>query len=92
MHYFYILFSHQADRYYIGETSNLSKRLEKHNQDNHKSYTKIANDWEYVLTFKTDNRADALFLESFTKRMKSRKFIQKIANNQHILQDILKNR
>ncbi|MFT6836483.1 MAG: putative endonuclease, partial [Sediminicola sp.] len=35
------------------------------------------------------SKDDALYLERFIKRMKSRIFIQKIIDNPHILMDIL---
>ena len=90
MHYFYIIYSKKVDRYYIGETNCLSERLRRHNSTiSKKAFTKIAQDWEYALTYKTDSRRDALYLESLVKRMKSRKFIQKIISNQHILHDSL---
>ncbi len=46
MHYVYILYSLKADRYYIGETSNIEQRLQQHNEGVFiGSYTKISNDW-----------------------------------------------
>lgn len=90
MHYFYILYSPKRDRFYIGETSDLIERLKKHNNKGFKkAYTKITNDWEYILTFETTSRTEALYLENFLKRMKSRKFIQKIIDDNNILSDIL---
>ncbi|MFO7841503.1 MAG: GIY-YIG nuclease family protein, partial [Fidelibacterota bacterium] len=37
MYFTYILYSETSDRYYIGYTSDLSKRLEKHNNGNSRS-------------------------------------------------------
>ena len=90
MHYFYIIYSEYVDRFYIGETNNLMLRLEKHNSHLFKkAYTKIAKDWKYVLTFETQTRVEALFLESFIKKMKSRKFIKKVIQDTTILEDLL---
>jgi putative endonuclease len=36
--YFYILYSHQADRYYVGHTNDLLERLRKHNSK-HSDFT-----------------------------------------------------
>ena len=91
MHYLYIIYSHAADRYYIGETINLPKRLQDHN--NHKfkkSFTKAADDWKIVLEAELKSKEEAVFLEQFIKRMKSRKFIEKIIYNPAILQDLLR--
>ena len=90
MHYLYALYSDSTDKYYVGETNDLDARLVKHN--NHfyrKSYTKSASDWEVVLDKRCNNREEALYLEDFIKRMKSKKFIKKIIANSKILDNIL---
>jgi len=48
-YYFYIIYSQQLDKYYVGHTSNLDERLKKHNT-NHKGFTGKANDWAVVYT------------------------------------------
>ncbi|WP_333878352.1 GIY-YIG nuclease family protein [Flavobacterium sp.] len=90
MHFLYILYSKASDSYYVGETADLDTRLAKHISHSYKgSFTKIAEDWELVLTFTCLSRSQAVVLERFIKRMKSRKFIQKIIDNPEILQEIL---
>ncbi len=79
MHYLYIIFSKSLNKYYIGESHNIEERLEKHNNHTYKgAFTKIANDWYIVFSKKYNSKEDALFLEAFIKRMKSKKFIYKI--------------
>ena len=91
MHFLYIIYSKKADRYYIGETSNLENRLQDHVLHKYKKgFTKSAEDWETVLMESFDHKEDALFLEKFIKRMKSRKFIQKLIAHPDILQELLK--
>jgi putative endonuclease len=93
MHYLYIIYSKNLDTYYIGETNDLEERLFKHNTHIYKkSFTKAASDWHFVLKFKCINRSDALFLERFIKRMKSKRFIGKIIKTPEILHDILNKR
>ncbi len=93
MHFLYILYSQNIDRYYIGESINPENRLQQHNTHHFKSnYTKAANDWKIVLTYTCQNKQDALYLEKFIKRMKSKKFIEKIIKNTLILNDILSKR
>ena len=90
MHYLYILYSKILDRYYVGETPNTEIRLMQHS--NHyfpKSYTKSAEDWEMVFSRECADRKDASYLERFIKRMKSKKFIQRIIQEPQILDDIL---
>ncbi|GGA64977.1 hypothetical protein GCM10008015_02260 [Flavobacterium palustre] len=93
MHYLYILFSESSQKFYIGETNNMEERLLKH--QNHyysNSFTKIANDWKIVLTFNCKDKDEAIYLENFIKRMKSKIFNEKIIANPSILKDILSKR
>ncbi len=53
------------------------------------AFTTKANDWKIVLRFETKTKEEAIFLERFIKRMKSKKFIQKIIDKPEILVDIL---
>jgi putative endonuclease len=43
----YIAFSLSKNKYYIGYTSNLEERLERHNQKS-KGFTGSENDWDIV--------------------------------------------
>ncbi|CAM3559362.1 GIY-YIG nuclease family protein [Flavobacterium chungbukense] len=93
MHYLYILYSNSSQKFYIGETKNIHERIFKH--QNHfysNSFTKIADDWEVVLTFSCNTKDDALYLENFIKRMKSKIFNNKVIANPSILEDILSKR
>ena len=93
MHSFYIIYSASKDKFYIGETDDLFSRLKKHNNHIYKgAFTKIASDWTIVLDYKCENKEDALFIEAFVKRMKSKVFIYKIIENHDIIRDILKKR
>ena len=90
IHYLYIIFSKSSNIYYVGETHNCKERVQKHNNHSYEgAFSKIATDWELVLTFSTNSKEDALYLEKFIKRMKSRKFIEKIILDNTILNDIL---
>ena len=90
MHYLYIIYSTSANKFYVGETDNMGKRLLKHNIHSYKdSFTKIAEDWEVVLLFKCISKDQAVLLEKFIKRMKSKVFIEKVIANPDILADII---
>ena len=90
MHYLYIIYSKLSDKFYIRETHDLEERLEKHkNHTYDNSFTKIASDWILVLKLECNERKDALYLEQFIKRMKSKKFIDKVVNEPSIPADIL---
>jgi putative endonuclease len=90
MHYLYVLYSPSKNKFYIGETSDVNFRLNLHNNHAFRgAYTKISNDWEVKLNFECSSKDKCLYLESFIKKMKSRKFIVKIIENPEILNDIL---
>ncbi len=93
-HFFYIIYSKSKDSFYVGESHNVSERLHKHIAHiyNPKSFTKIASDWEIAICHTCANKADALYLEKFIKRMKNKKFILKIIEDPNILKDILAKR
>ena len=73
----YILFSKKLDRYYIGSTGDVAKRLKKHLQ-NHKGFTSKAIDWKVVYSEKFATREEALKRERQIKKWKSRKMIEKL--------------
>ena len=90
MHYLYIIYSPKVNKFYVGETDNMALRLLKHNNHSYEgSFTKIAEDWEVVLSFECSSKSQSLSLEKFIKRMKSKIFIQKIIENPKILDEII---
>jgi putative endonuclease len=93
MTYLYFILSSAKNKIYVGVTSNLQERLRKHNDHSYAgAFSKIATDWELIFQKEFEDKQEALFLERFIKRMKSRKFIQKIIENPEILNDILSKR
>ena len=91
MHFLYIIYSKKIDKYYVGETSDPQNRLKQHNGHYFKTnFTKAASDWELVLTFQCDTKKNAVFLERFIKKMKTRRFIEKVIQNPEILIGVLK--
>ncbi|HZW63087.1 MAG TPA: GIY-YIG nuclease family protein [Flavobacteriaceae bacterium] len=92
MHYLYILYSKSTDRFYVGQSSDVLSRLDLHNTHHFKgAFTKIASDWEIAMAFPCTQKKDALFLERFVKRMKSKAFIRKVIAHPEILTAILAN-
>ncbi len=83
MYYVYILYSLSADKFYIGQTGDVHKRLEEHNHPSVNSkFTAKYLPWELKMYFPVnENRADALKVESFIKAQKSRKFVIKLVDN-----------
>jgi putative endonuclease len=90
VHYLYILYSRKLRRYYVGETPDLEHRFLQH-QDHYfkKNFTRSAEDWKIVLSKVVASKEKALLLERFIKRMKSKKFIEKVITLPEIVDDIL---
>tara|TARA_R110001599_G_scaffold35840_5_gene112993 strand:+ start:22134 stop:22307 length:174 start_codon:yes stop_codon:yes gene_type:complete len=54
----YILFSETRSRYYVGQTADIIKRLERHNQGRVKS-TRLGIPWKLVLQLIVETRSEA---------------------------------
>lgn len=82
MHTVYILYSSCYNKYYVGETADINKRLEEHNSKAFlKSSTTFADDWRVVLSFLVTDRVAARKVERYIKDMKSKKFIEQLVND-----------
>ncbi|MFC2111500.1 GIY-YIG nuclease family protein, partial [Bacteroidota bacterium] len=79
--YFYILFSQEADKYYIGYTGDLLERLKKHNS-NHSGFTGKQNDWKIVYSETYKTKTEAYFRERQVKKWKSRNMIEKLISKE----------
>ena len=73
----YILYSFSLDSYYIGQTNDVSRRLERHNAGYVKS-TKRGRPWklDYVKSFET--RSESMAYETYIKSMKSKVYIKEL--------------
>jgi len=76
----YIIYSIKLDRYYIGHTEDLEKRIIQHNTGM-SAYTSKANDWvlKYVERYETREKARSREME--IKKKKSRKYIEWLISN-----------
>ena len=76
MTYFvYIIFSQQLDKYYVGHTADLSKRVDQHNSGI-SSFTSKASDWVLKYSESFSDRMTALAREKEIKNKKSRRYIE----------------
>ncbi|MBI3123646.1 MAG: GIY-YIG nuclease family protein [Ignavibacteriales bacterium] len=73
----YILFSHSTNRFYVGHTNNISRRLLEHNSGVNKS-TKSGSPWVLVFTREFDSKSEAISLEMKIKK----RGISRFLNNQ----------
>ncbi|MEW6507224.1 MAG: GIY-YIG nuclease family protein [Bacteroidota bacterium] len=77
MYYTYILFSPSINKYYIGYTSDLTKRLDRHNSAWGR-FSSSGIPWKVVYSEKFNLKSDAIKREREIKSKKSRKFIEQL--------------
>ncbi|MGD1320327.1 GIY-YIG nuclease family protein [Chryseobacterium sp. 2R14A] len=90
MYYIYILYSESADKYYIGYTQFPTDRLLKHNeQEDFNTYTRKFRPWKMMALFEVSNdKTIALNLERNIKKQKSRKFLERLCDENHELSGV----
>ncbi len=75
--FLYIIYSNSKDRYYVGHSDNLLRRIPEHNAGQCKS-TRSGIPWILVYSKPFNSRAEAMKEEYRIKKMKSRKYIEKL--------------
>ncbi len=75
--YTYILQSDVDASFYIGYTSNLSRRIEEHNSGLSK-HTSLKTPWKLVYFEDFESKSEAIRREHFLKNMKNRDFITRL--------------
>ncbi|MBN2596226.1 GIY-YIG nuclease family protein [Labilibaculum sp.] len=79
MYFIYILYSPSSDKYYLGCTEDVSKRIFMHNNPIRTSYTSKHRPWILKKAFKVgNNKTLALKIEQKIKKMKSRKYLEQL--------------
>ena len=82
MYYIYILYSSLADKYYVGYSSDPWRRLDQHLNNDGTKFTGSFKDWEISAIFEAStNIAEAMKIERFIKRQKSRKLIERMLDD-----------
>lgn len=77
MWFVYALYNLDNDKIYVGETSNLDRRLEEHNQKRGNHYTaKISGSWSIIYNEEVVDRNQALVREKQLKSHKGRDFVK----------------
>ncbi|MUP37712.1 GIY-YIG nuclease family protein [Labilibaculum euxinus] len=83
MFFIYILYSPSSDKYYLGYTEDVSKRIFMHNNPIRTSYTSKHRPWILKKAFKVgNNKTLALKIEQKIKKMKSRKYLEQLLDPQ----------
>ena len=76
----YILQSQSLDRYSVGFTNDLARRLEEHNRKKGK-YTDSGIPWQLVYHETFSTKTEAMDREKFIKLKKSRTFIESLISS-----------
>ena len=64
----------KSSRYYVGQTTDIDKRLKRHNQG-HVPSTKYGIPWKLVLQLEVSNKTEALILERKIKKRGAKRYI-----------------
>lgn len=75
MNVVYILYSPTRNRYYTGETTDMNRRIERHNSGMVKS-TASGIPWQLAWSTEVLNRTDALNLEKKIKKRGAKRFLE----------------
>ena len=79
MYYIYILYSDVAAKYYVGYTDEPQRRLVEHNTKPFNTYTSKYRPWILKAVFECNEKeAEAIKIERFIKKQKSRKLIEQL--------------
>ncbi len=78
--YCYILYSTKLNKYYVGSTPDLERRLHEHNRGKEK-FTKTGVPWVLMYREVFADLKSARQREYYIKKMKSRKFIESLISS-----------
>ena len=76
----YILYSEAFDKYYIGQTGNIEKRLFQHNHSTTSTFTSRYRPWVLKQTLTFNTRATAMQVEKYLKA-KRKAFWQRVISD-----------
>jgi len=79
MYFIYILYSNDSKKYYCGYSNDPWRRIIEHNSKPHNTYTSKHRPWVLKAVFECSaHEAQAIKLERFLKRQKSRLLFEKL--------------
>ncbi len=73
----YTIYNNKSNKIYVGQTTNLERRLIEHNKKLGKHYTAgIDGEWKLIYKEKQNSRKDAIKREKQLKSYKGRQFVK----------------
>ena len=89
MYYLYILYSPDYDKYYVGQTNDIERRLFEHNHNPRMTYTHKFRPWVLKCSYMiSENRGDVIRIERYIKRQKSRKILEDLIQDSNYIEEI----
>ena len=90
MFYIYVLYSASSDKFYVGYSNDPLRRVVEHNTKPFNTYTSKHRPWELKAFFECGEiEADAMRIERFIKKQKSRKMLEQLCDKTFIPTDSL---
>jgi len=80
MYHTYVLESITSGKLYIGQTNNLTDRIERHNTNQNK-FTKNKGPWKLLYSTEFNTRSEAVIYENKLKSFKSRDYLIRYLEN-----------
>ena len=81
MQYFvYTIYNKNNDKFYIGQTNNIDRRLIEHNSGETNYTAKYSGEWELVYKEEFSDRTNAIKREKFLKKQKNKSFYKKLCS------------
>lgn len=81
MFYIYILYSSTADKFYVGYSEDPWARLQQHRENSSDKFTGKYEEWALMAVFEVGtSRSEAMSVEKFIKKQKSRKLLIALVN------------
>lgn len=77
-YYVYIIYNKKFDKFYIGQTNNLKRRIFEHNNALSTYTSKYNGRWHFLYYEKFFNRKDAVMRERFLKGQKNKGFYKRL--------------
>ncbi|WP_372948425.1 GIY-YIG nuclease family protein [Mariniphaga sp.] len=81
MYFVYALYSSKSDKIYIGYSENPEKRLQSHNDERNKGWTRKFQPWKLVYTEECATKTAALKREKQLKTAAGRRFVWELIKN-----------
>jgi putative endonuclease len=79
MYNVYVIYNSQAEKYYVGQTEDISRRLVQHNDHTYRSYTsRFPGEWKLIHKESVATRSEALKREKSLKTGNGRAYIKSI--------------